>query len=278
MLQFNFLKNSWYFKEFHLQTNEVLFDEWEVDNNLYIVVAWEMNVEKYTTNHRNETKILASLWKNEIFWEAALNSDKPKQVKMVANRKTLLLSINATQGLQDFSNKYPDEWLNLLKYIIHISNTRLLKSNELITANYKVTQEILKIENINNKNIFTLIDKLESIINIDYTLFLEKNAVLENYLVIKYDSREKGKMKDKIIEITDNKLDLLELTLNDTYHNIQSLAIWENELWYLIYFREKVKFSDNDKKILTSISTWISWLIKEKKLLEEESNKNYMES
>jgi hypothetical protein len=43
--------------------------------------------------------------------------------------------------------------------------------------------------------------------------------------VIKYDSREKGKMKDKIIEIADNKLDLLELTLNDTYHNIQSLAI-----------------------------------------------------
>lgn len=278
MLQFNFLKKSWYFKEFHLEANEVLFDEWEIDNNLYIVVAWEMNVEKYTTNDKNETKILATLWKNEIFWEAALNSDKPKQVKMVANRKTLLLSINATAWLQDFSNKYPEEWLNLLKYIIHISNTRLLKSNELITANYKVTQEILKIEDINNKNIFALIDKLESIINIDYTLFLEKNSVLENYLVIKYDSRDKGKMKDQIIEIADNKLDLLELTLNDTYHNIQSLAIWEDELWYLIYFRKKVKFSDNDKKILTSISTWISWLIKEKKLLEEESNKNYMES
>jgi hypothetical protein len=61
----------------------------------------------------------------------------------------------------------------------------------LITANYKVTQEILKIEEVNNKNIFSLIDKLEEIINIDYSLYLEKNAVLENYLVIKYDSREK---------------------------------------------------------------------------------------
>jgi hypothetical protein len=36
-----------------------------------------------------------------------------------------------------------------------------------------------------------LIDKLEEIINIDYTLFLENNPVLENYLVIKYDSRDK---------------------------------------------------------------------------------------
>jgi hypothetical protein len=278
MLQINFLKNSWYFKEFHLQANEVLFDEGETDNNLYIVVAWKINVEKYTTNKRGETKILASLWKNEIFWEAALNSDKPKGVKMKAQRETLLLSINATKGLVDFSEKYPEEWLNLLKYIIHISNTRLLKSNELITANYKVTQEILKIEEINNKNIFWLIDKLEEIINIDYTLFLENNPVLENYLVIKYDSRDKWKMKDKIIEIADNKLDLLELKLNDMYHNIQQLTIWDIELWYLVYFRKNVYFSDNDKKILTSISIWISWLIKEKKILEEEQNKKYMES
>lgn len=277
MLQINFLKKSWYFKEFHLQANEVLFDEGETDNNLYIVVAWEINVEKYTTNKKNETKILATLWKNEVFWEAALNSDKPKEVKMVTVRETFLLSINATDWLKSFSEKYPEEWLNLLKYIIHITNIRLLKSNELITANYKVTQEILKIENINNKNIFWLIDKLEEIINIDYTLFLENNAVLENYLVIKYDSREKWRMQDKIIEIADNKLDLLELKLNDMYHNIQQLTIAEDELWYLVYFRKKVKFSDNDKKILSSISTWISWLIKEKKLLEEEQNKNYME-
>lgn len=278
MLQINFLKQSWYFKEFHLQANEVLFDEGETDNNLYIVVAWEINVEKYTTNKKNETKVLATLWKNEVFWEAALNSDKPKEVKMVTVRETFLLSINATDWLKLFSEKYPEEWLNLLKYIIHVTNIRLLKSNELITANYKVTQEILKIENINNKNIFWLIDKLEEIINIDYTLFLENNAVLENYLVIKYDSREKWRMQDKIIEIADNKLDLLELKLNDMYYNIQKLTIAEDELWYLVYFRKDVKFSDNDKKILSSISTWISWLIKEKKLLEEEQNKSYMES
>jgi hypothetical protein len=68
------------------------------------------------------------------------------------------------------------------------------------------------------------------------------------------------------------------LKLNDMYHNIQQLTIWDSELWYLVYFRKNNNFSDNDKKILTSISTWISWLIKEKKMLEEEQNKNYMES
>jgi hypothetical protein len=112
-----------------------------------------------------------------------------------------------------------------LKYIIYISNNRLLQSNALITANYKVTQEILQIKEVNNKNIFKLIDKLEAIINIDYILYIERNTVLDNYLIIKYDSREKGKMKDDIIEVTDNKLDLLELKLQDMYHNIQTLSI-----------------------------------------------------
>jgi len=278
MLHIQFLKDSWYFKETHLEINEVLFDEWDLDNNIYIILTWEVSVEKYTTSKKDESKMLATLWKNEIFWEAALNSDKPKQVKMVAKRKTVLLSINATKGLDNFSKKNPEEGLNLLKYIIHISNMRLLKSNELITANFKVTQEILNIEEINNKNIFKLIDKLEEIINIDYSLYLEKNAVLENYLVIKYDSREKWKMKDEIIEVTDKKLHLLELKLQDTFHNIQPLTIWDDELWYLVYFRKYSNFNDNDIKVLTSISTWFSWLIKEKRMLEEERNKAYMEN
>ena len=277
MLEIEKLKQSWHFQEFHLDTNEVLFDEWEKNQYIYIILAWELNVEKYTTNKKDETKILACLWKNEIFWEASLNSDKPKEVKMVATRKTLLLWIQVWDCLEKFTEKFPSDAMNLLKYIIHSSNKRLNNSNNLITANYKVTQEILKIEKVNNKNIFKLIDKLEEIIHIDYSLFLEKNTVLENYLVLKYDSRKKWIMQDEIIEVTDKKLHLLELKLQDTYHEIQSLNIWDDNLWYLVYFRKNKDFNDNDKKILTSISTGISGLIKEKKLLEEERDKSYMQ-
>lgn len=277
MLDINFLKKSSYFKTKTLQKNEVLFNEWEYDNNLYIIIAWEVRVEKYTTKNKDETKVLAILKKNEIIWEAALNSRTPKRVKISAKRETMLIYIDAREWITNFSNKYPQEWMNLLKYIIYISNERLSESNFLITANYKVSQEILKIERIDNKNIFKLIDKLEDIINIDYVLYLEKNPVLDNYLVIKYDSREKWKMKDDIIEVTDNHLHLLELKSQDTFNNIQPLIIWDDELWFLVYFRKYHSFNDNDLKILTSISTWISWLIKEKQFIEEEKNKDYME-
>lgn len=278
MLQLDFLKQSWLFKEFHLQANEMLFDEWETDQNIYIIIAWELEIQKYTTVKKDEVKVLAKLWADEVFWEASLNTDKPKQVKVIASKKTLLLWINAQEWMNQFTQKHPLEATNLLKYIIHLSNNRVNYWNNLITANYKVTQEILKIKEINNKNIFQLIDKLEEIIHIDHTLFLEKNPVLDNYMVLKYDSRNKWKMLDKIIEITDNKLELLELKTQDTYSEIQELNIWEESLWYLVYFRRNHEFTDNDKKVLTTISTWIAGLIREKRVLEEERDKQYMES
>lgn len=278
MLQLKFLQNSGFFTEFHLQKNEVLFEQGEKDQNIYIVISWEIEVQKYTTIHKDEVKTLANLWVDEVFWEASLNTDKPKEVKIIATKKTTLIWINAQEWLDDFSQKHPIEAMNLLKYIIHTSNKRINQSNALITSNYKVTQEILKIKEVNNRNFFWLIDKLEEIIHIDYIFFLEKNPVLDNYLVLKYDSRNKWKMLDKIIETTDNKLELLELKTKDTFNEIQELTIWETSLGYLIYFRNKIDFNENDKKVLTTISTSIAGLIKEKIIIEEQRDKDFMEN
>lgn len=278
MLQLEFLQQSGFFKEFHLQKNEVLFEQWEKDQNIYIIISWELEVQRYTTIHRDEVKNLAILWQDEIFWEASLNSDKPKEVKIIATKPSVLIGINAQKWLDEFTKKYPNEAMNLLKYIIHSSNQRINQWNSLITANYKVTQEILKIKEVNNKSIFNLIDKLEEIIHIDYSLFLEKNPVLDNYLTLKYDSRNKWKMLDEVIEITDSQLDLLEFKTKDLFNEIQELKIWDNSLWYLIYFRENNDFQDNDIKVLTTVSTAIAGLIKEKKTLEEQRDKDFMES
>ncbi|QFR39254.1 cyclic nucleotide-binding domain-containing protein [Candidatus Gracilibacteria bacterium 28_42_T64] len=277
MLDINFLKNSKFFNQRTLKKNEVLFDEGDIDNNIYILLAGELSVEKYTTRKKTETKVLGHLIKNDIFGEGALNSNQTKGLKLIAKRETHLLYINAQEGLEEFSKSQPKEGLDLLKYIIYISNKRLLEANLLITANYQISHDILSLNQINNKSIFELIDRIKDIINVDYILFLEKNTVMENYLIMKYDSRKQGKMQSEIIEITDNKLELLELKLTDTNYYIQELAIGEDGLGYLVYFRKKKDFDENDKKILTSISSGISGVIKEKKLIEEERDKNFME-
>jgi len=276
MLDLQILENSWFFKKINLNTRDVVFNEWDFDDNIYIILAWELSVEKYTQKNSNETKHLANLKKFDIFWEASLNNSNPKEVKIVAKRKTILLSINAKDWINSFSEKYPKEWLNLLKYIIYLSNKRLLESNTLITATYKISKEIIELEQINNKKIFELIDKLKEIIDVSYILYFEKNPVMENFIKLKYDTRKKWSLQDEVIEITDNKLNLLSLKVKDYFSYIQKLAIWENDLWFLIFFKKDSDFNENDKKVLTSTTTSIAWLIKQKQLLDEERDKDYL--
>lgn len=278
MLDINKLKTTWYFKEITLEKWEVLFDEWDIDSNIYLIILWELQIEKYISNNRDDTKVLAYLKNNDIFWESALNTNKEKEVKITARKKTNLLYINAQEDFNKFSIKYPYESSSLLKYIIFLTNKRLLESNHLIAATYKITKEITKIEKITNKKIFELIDSLRDIIGVDYIIYLEKNLNIENYLTLKYDTRNKWKMSDKIIEITDSKLFLLNLKIWNYYSYNQKIAIWNEELGILFFIKKNNDFTDNDKKAILLTITSIAGVMKQKRVHDEERDKNYMQN
>lgn len=278
MIDINLLINSWNFKAQILKKWEILFDEWDKNDNLYIILYWELQVEKYISKELNETKILAYLKKNEIFWEASLNWDWVKQVRIKAKRESHLLYINAKKWLEEFSKKYPIEAVNLLKYIIHLWNKRLTESNRLIAATYKMSKEIMKITKITNKEIFNLIEILKKITQVDYVLYLEKNQVLENYMTVRYDTRESWKILDKVIEFTDSRLDLLSLRIWNYFTYIQNISIWTEDLWILYFFKKDENFTDNDKKTILLTSLSLAWVVKQKKLNDEERDIDYMNS
>ena len=277
MLDINILKKSWYFKEVHLEKWEVLFDEWEINNNIYIILSWELVVHKYMNKSKNKSKVLAYLWKNDIFWEASLNNNLPKKSWIKANYKSILLTIPAKKLTGAFLIKYKNEWLNLMKYIIYLANKRLSDANLLITANYNITQEIKNLDSISFESIFKIIEKLKNSINITDIIYYEINPVMKNYLTLKYDTRIPWKMQSKIIEITNNKLYLLDLRIDDYYNFTQKLSIWSNELGYFIFLKKWSNFNESDKKVLASTSSVIAWLIKQKQLMDEERDKEFME-
>lgn len=276
MIDINLLINSWYFKTQILKKWDVLFDEWDKNENLYIILNWELQVEKYLSKELNETKVLAYLKKNEIFWEASLNWNWVKEVKIKSKWETHLLYINAKIWLEEFSKKYPTQAVNLLKYIIHLWNKRLIESNRLIAATYKMSKEIMKITKISNKEIFNLVEILKKITQVDYILYLEKNQVLENYMTVRYDTREKWKILDKVIEFTDSRLDLLSLRIWNYFTYIQNISIWTEDLWILYFFKKDENFTDNDKKTILLTSLSLAWVIKQKKINDEERDIDYM--
>ena len=62
------------------------------------------------------------------------------------------------------------------------------ESNYLITSTYKISTEIINLNKITSKSIFDLITKLRDTVRVDYILYFEKNPVMDNYLILKYDT------------------------------------------------------------------------------------------
>ena len=276
MLDINKLKETWYFKEVNLEKWDVLFKEWDIDDNIYIVLLGELSVEKFTTKNQDETKILGYLWKDDVFWEAALNTNWPKQVNIIAKSKTSLIYINAHKLVNIFAVTHRDDAFNLLRYIIHLSNKRLSDSNSLITSTYKISKEISKLEEISNKTIFYIIEKMKETLNIDDILYYEVNPIMQDYITQKYDTRKPWKLLNLITEVADNELELLNYR-TEWYHTFrQELSIWSADVWYLVFLKEWQKFSESDKKVFATTSGSIAWLIKQKQFLDEERDKEFM--
>ncbi len=278
MIDINFFKNSWFFEKKTLKKWEYLFCEWEVDENIYIIITWELLIEKFTNQNKDEAKVLASLKKDDVFWEASLNNNLPKQVSIKANKKTDIIYINAISGLRDFSSKYPNESFDLLKYIIHLSNNRLNESNSLITASYKISSLISNINDFSFKTIFQLIEETKILTGVKDIIFLEENQVLKEYLTIKYNTSQPWLMQDQIIKITDNKLDLLELKSSWEYIYIQNIKVWNKNYWYLVFLRKWNDFSENEIKIISVLGVSFSSIIKQKEFIEEQRNKDYIKN
>jgi len=279
MLDIKILQNSPYFKKRTLNSWEYLFKEWDNDQNIYIILVWELLVEKYINKDKKEVKNLSILKNNEVFWEASLNTNKPKEVSIKAKRKTELLYINANLWLEEFKKTNPDEAFNLLKYIIFLSNNRLNISNSLITASYTISKEIINLKDFSYKTIFELIEKIKEITKTDWEIiFLEENPVLKEYLTLKYKTSNKNIMQNEVIKIIDNKLQLLDLKTKWRYNHIQKLQIWEKNYWYLVFIKNDSSFTANEIKILSTMSTSLAWVLKQKEYLKEQKDKEYMEN
>lgn len=277
MLNIDFLKNSWFFYFKELKVWDIVFDEWDTDENLYIIMSWKVLVWKYTTTEKKDIKELAILWESDFFWEASLSSNIPKEAVVKVIEDVKLIYINWKTWLQNFIEKNSKQWLELLSYIIETTNKRLVKANRLITANYEIVKTIIDIENINDKSIFLIIEKIKLITGYDYILYFEINPVIKDYLVFKYDTRKSGVFQDVVIERKklSNLNEINSIVDLENYNFIQKLSIGKVDLGFMIFWKN-LNFSYEDKKLILSISNSLTWLLKQKEIVKEETNKKYM--
>ena len=270
----NILWNK-YFKSKSLKTWEILFDEWEIDKNIYVVEKGKVKVEKYFSSEKKEKKLLAVLWKNSIFWEGSIFNNHPKEVVISAIWETKLYFIKS-KDFRNFIKENTETAVDFLSQIINLSNKRLLEANFLLTSNYKISKMISEEIEFSNKNLFDIIDEFCSIIKAKYIIYVEINQVSENYATVSYDSRIQWKLLDKVVELKNSKIDL---------ENLKEFEVWEKNMilelkngnkiiWFFIIWEdEKVEFSESQKKSINSIWVLLAGFIKQKQYFQNEKNK-----
>lgn len=277
MLDIEFLKQSDFFDHISIKRWETIFDSWGYDDYLYIILSWVVSVEKYTTSEKKETKSLAILGEWGLFWEASVTSFLPKDVRIIVKEDVLLLKIEAKEWIRSFIQKYPVKWLELMKYIIALTNRRLLSANRQIIANYEMNKNILEIDKIDNRSIFLLIEKFKYIIWCEYILYFKSNPYLPNYTTLVYDTRLSWLLSHDPIELSGTSLNINDVDVNiNKYNLVNRVYVWSRTLWFIVFWKETIDFNDIDKKNISSIITWLSWIINQKSILDEERDKNFL--
>ena len=276
MFNVEFLKSSPHFISKSLTRKEVLFDEWDFDENIYIIISGELSVEKYTWTDKKETKQLAVLRSNNFIGEWWLNWDFKKEVKIVATRNTELISINAQGWFSAFMEENSEEAKKVLSTVISITNKRLIDANKYITSVYQINNSIRDLEEINFKSIFKILDSINQIMESEFLLFLEVNPVMKEYLTLKYDSRKPWKMSDIIVEKW--KYNLEDIWIQWEYKILtKEITLGRESLWNIIIARKNI-FTWNEKRIFLALISSLSGVLKQKKIMKEENDKEFSKS
>lgn len=281
MIDLQKYKNNQYFKKISLKKDDILYSEWIIDDNLYFIETWSIIVEKHSKFSKENIKILSILWENDFIgeWSIKEENSNPKEVQIRANQDSILLYINGKTDLKKFIESNPSDWYELMKYIIIKWNERLLSSNKEVTINYEINKAINSIDKIDLKNIFMLIDFIRLIIGCNYILYLEDNEVYENILTLRYDTRTKGKLQDVVVDIEGrpSKEDLRKSKIYLWKYNVFiKLNIGKYNLGYLVFGNNVFPFQKELARVIESVCTSITGLLRQKKIMLEEKNKQYI--
>lgn len=269
------LINSWYFKKGSLKKWEVLFNEWEENTKLYIILTWQCNVSK--TVGQQKTKEISVIKKWDIIGEWSLNWRYKKQNWVFAINKVEYISIDSKSDFQNFSNSFPKLQQKLLINIIDFTNSRLLEINSELTSNYHVSEAISNMSQISQLSIKNIILLFWDILESTKIVYLEKNPVIDTYYKIVYHSTLKTTLKNSIIEIPGGKIEqrhkeVLSLDNNCIYHEI---TLWWELEWIIIVSRENGVYDNKSMRILANMCTSFAWIINQKKIQDEQRNISY---
>ncbi|EKE30357.1 MAG: hypothetical protein ACD_2C00001G0007 [uncultured bacterium (gcode 4)] len=269
-----------------LEAWELLFSPW-IDKNFYIITSWTVDIFRYTFDWQRKEIWNARAWSFigewVIFWRFQ------KDVEAVASTNAQVFALSR-EDLALLEKESPQEAMELYKYIIEITNKRLLDSWKELANIYEATNKIIELAKNWEKSFPDVMQYLKNLLMVDYITFVENHPAIDGFFFYKY-STELGSVGNL------NRKAWGEISSGLSWHYswdipffwsgkkdsvyVLPLKNWDKLKWYLIAWKKKWMVTDNEMRISTNIWPLLGSIVennqKETEKKAKEMSKNYFD-
>jgi CRP-like cAMP-binding protein len=237
-----FIKNP-KLKEFLIErkysSNDIIFDEGEKSNSLFIIEKGDVIIQKAINKEKTEFKDLAIISDNNILGEMGMFENSPRSARAKALSNVVAFEITKENFFEIMKNN-PEISFNIFSFIVRTLSHRISHTSKELTLLYDISKTLI-IETIDEKEfIKSLIDEI-------YLYF--DNWKIEGYIYnIFNDEFEKIKELDKNLN-SDIKIEEYNNSLwIDNRKYIMPLKIKEKVLAVILFIskNELTKQEIND--------------------------------
>lgn len=264
-------------KKQQLAKNEVLFSPGE-NPYFYIVTSGALAVFRVTPT--GEKKEIGRAYKGSFLGEGILFGRTQKDTEAVAHGDGTSVIALTREEINLLESENPKKLLDLYKYIVEITNGRLLETGKELALTYEMTEKINALSKAGESGLKDIVDYVATSLTVDYIIYAEKHPIVPNLLIYKYNSRfpsvktvnqkvgaelsqvsEEGFMSDEIAILGAGEKDALYLLPLKTRENLKGFLV--------IGTKDRSDIADVDLRIFHNISPLLASIIENNQTLAD---------
>ncbi|EKE27868.1 MAG: hypothetical protein ACD_3C00142G0024 [uncultured bacterium (gcode 4)] len=284
-----------YLKDFdvYFKKNKILLEAWKllfspwIDKNFYIITSWTIDIFRYTFDWQKK-----EIWKaraGSFIWEWVIFWRFQKDVEAIASSSVEVFALTK-EDLALLEKESPEKAMELYKYIIEVTNKRLLDSWKELANIYEATNKIIELAKNWEKSFLDIMQYLKSLLMVDYVTFVENHPAIDGFFFYKYSTELQSiwnlnkKAGDEINKSLswpyEWKIPFFWSGKNDSVY-IVPLKNGKSLKWFLIAWKKKWMVTDNEMRISSNIWPLLGSIVennqKESEKKAKEMSKNYFD-
>jgi hypothetical protein len=273
-------------KKRFLEAWETLFKPW-IDKNFYIITEWDIDIFRQTLNWEKKEIGKARAW--SFIWEWVIFWRFQKDVEAIASTDAQVFALTK-EDLAVLEKESPQEAIDLYRYIIELTNKRLLDSWKELADIYEANTKIIEMSVAWEKWFNDIMQYLKDLLKVDYVTFVENHPAIDWFFFYKYNTELQsiGNLNRKAgDELTKNLWWQYEWNVpffgsgpNDSAY-VLPLRNGPNLKWYIIAWKKKWAVTDNEIRISNNIWPLLGSIVennqKDSEKKAKEMSKNYFD-